>query len=443
MLRADLRGPRQERMMQMSGNNLKIRYKDCLHWILWIAVFQGGVADYLGFGHLSYLCDALLLFLFFARLFQNRLRVPNVRTRGELLAALGFFGVVLLGWLFRPASLPRALWGLRNYGRFFLFYCFALSVWKTEDVEKTEELFVKLLPFHMATVAFQFLAEGLKQDRLNGIFGRSVGGNGAMTLYLAIVLCVLLCRFEYGRIGLTKLLLWLFLLLVNAALSELKFFFLLAALLTLWYYVLSARKDRGTLVVLCFGVALIAGVQLLYVCFPEFTGYLSPGNLLKLVDEQKTYATQTDVGRTAVFSRLTPLMTKWAGEDAPLLGLGLGNGDYSDALPSLSSAFYNAYSSTHYTWLSLGYLFVETGYLGILAYAAFFVALEVQALKAYRERRSYRNLLGALFPLLCMALLIYNSSMRANYAYMAFTTLAWRSVAEKDERRNAAGRIKA
>lgn len=92
---------------------------------------------------------------------------------------------------------------------------------------------------------------------------------------------------------------------------------------------------------------------------------------MTMISDQEVYANQFDVGRTAVFSKLTPVITKWAGQHAVWFGIGLGNGDYSDAIPMLNSAFYTVYGIMHYTWLSLGYLFVEVGYLGTIAYLSF------------------------------------------------------------------------
>lgn len=127
---------------------------------------------------------------------------------------------------------------------------------------------------------------------------------------------------------------------VHAALSELKFLFVLASLLVVWYLAMSKRKGRGMILALFFVIALYVGMQIFYYVFPFWANYLSFDNIMTMISDQEVYANQMDVGRTAVFSKLTPVITKWAGQHAVWFGIGLGNGDYSDAIPMLNSAFY-------------------------------------------------------------------------------------------------------
>lgn len=406
-----------------------IRYKNILYIVLGICLFQGVISDYLRFRQVNYLCDVLLVFLLAVMICKNQVKIKKTNKNIEYISIVAFALIVLIGWWLNTFSIPRALWGTRNYGRFFLFYLMGKSIWNDEDVAAMENVFLKLFPIHMILIAFQYTVEGLNQDFLSGLFGKAQGGNGGLMIYLSIVLCIIICQFEYKKISAPKFAGYLLLILVNAALSELKFMFILAILLVVWYLAMSRRKGRGMLLALFFVIALYISMQIFYYIFPFWANYLSFDNIMAMITDQKVYATELDVGRTAVFSKLTPVITQWAGKPAVLFGIGLGNGDYSDAIPMLNSAFYNMYGIMHYTWLSLGYLFVEVGYLGTIAYVSFFVILEMKAIVAYQRKGTYYNLLGTFFPIVFMILIVYNSTLRSNFAYIAFSVLTWQALA--------------
>ena len=419
-----------------------IKYKNILYGVLGICLFQGIISDYLGFRQVNYLCDILLVLLLVVMLCRKQVKLNKTTNNIEYISILAFAIVALIGWGLNTVRLPSALWGLRNYGRFFLFFLLGRSLWNGEDVETMENFFMKIFPIHMILIAFQYVVEGLNQDFLSGLFGKTAGGNGGLMIYLSVILCIVICQFEYKKISTKKFVCYLLLIFVNAALSELKFLFVLASLLVVWYLAMSKRKGRGMILALFFVIALYVGMQIFYYVFPFWANYLSFDNIMTMISDQEVYANQMDVGRTAVFSKLTPVITKWAGQHAVWFGIGLGNGDYSDAIPMLNSAFYTVYGIMHYTWLSLGYLFVEVGYLGTIVYISFFVILEIKAIVAYQKRSSYYNLLGTFFPIVFMIIIVYNSTLRSNFAYMVFAVLTWQALAdEKKEEHSCDSKI--
>lgn len=415
----------------MIAKNGIVHGRSILYAIFLICLLQGVVSDYLGFRQINYLCDIFLCLIVMAGIKSRGPRIIIHKERKENIAIIAFGVIILLGWILNPAPPQMAMWGVRNYGRFFLFYVLAINIWHKEDAEKIENIFLKLFPIHIVLVAFQYVVEGLDQDALSGLFGNKVGGNGGLMIYLTIIFCIILCEFEYKKIGWIRFLAYLLLIFVNAALSELKFLFVLVALLMVWYFIMTKRKDRAAVLGIFFVIALFAGVQLLYYFFPGWADYLSIKNIVGLIESQRVYATQTDIGRTAIFSKLAPIIMDWEGKDALFVGIGLGNGDYSSAFSFLNSAFYKTYEATHYTWFSLGCLFVETGFLGTIAYVSFFVILEWKALLAYRRKKSYFSLMNTFYPLVALALIVYNSTMRSNFAYMMFAVLSLQELTNK------------
>ena len=226
-----------------------IKYKNILYGVLGICLFQGIISDYLGFRQVNYLCDVLLVLLLVVMLCRKQVKLNKTTNNIEYISILAFAIVALIGWGLNTVRLPSALWGLRNYGRFFLFFLLGRSLWNGEDVETMENFFMKIFPIHMILIALQYVVEGLNQDFLSGLFGKTAGGNGGLMIYLSVILCIVICQFEYKKISTKKFVCYLLLIFVNAALSELKFLFVLASLLVVWYLAMSKRKGRGMILV--------------------------------------------------------------------------------------------------------------------------------------------------------------------------------------------------
>lgn len=130
----------------MNGRAFKIKYKDCLYWILWICLFQGVISSYFGLNQINYVCDFLLIILLVTRLSSERLRHFRINKSIEFIPIIGFAIIILIGWIFNSTSLPMAIWGMRNYGRFFVYFIFCIALFDAKDVYKMEDMFVRVFP---------------------------------------------------------------------------------------------------------------------------------------------------------------------------------------------------------------------------------------------------------------------------------------------------------
>ena len=106
-----------------------IKYKSILNYIVGICLIQGVISDYIGFRQINYLCDLLLIVLFILMICKKKLFIKNINENLEYISLLIFILVILIGWGLNSVSVLRALWGIRNYGRFILFYIFARELW--------------------------------------------------------------------------------------------------------------------------------------------------------------------------------------------------------------------------------------------------------------------------------------------------------------------------
>lgn len=123
-----------------------IKYKNILYGVLGICLFQGIISDYLGFRQVNYLCDVLLALLLVVMLCKKQVKLNKTTNSIEYISILAFAIVALIGWGLNTVRLPSALWGLRNYGRFFLFFLLGRSLWSSEDVVTMENFFMKIFP---------------------------------------------------------------------------------------------------------------------------------------------------------------------------------------------------------------------------------------------------------------------------------------------------------
>lgn len=399
-----------------------ISYREMLlKGIFLIGLFQGIVTMLIPSIPVVYICDLLII------LFLLLLLKKPIYQRQNIIClwffVIAFLGVGILGIVINGGKLIYFLWGFRNYFRFFMFFFFCVYFLKEKDVAWCMKVLEWSFYPHIILVLFQYLL-GYRQDFLSGIWGVEAGGNGGLNLYLVGLTCVFLRKFYRKEISLVKYLLFLACICTNAAVSELKFLFVEIAILTVLYFVICQFSIKMLKMILCLGLIMLLGINLFIIVFPNYANYFSISNLYSEIVNSRHYASADDLGRSTIFSTLTPILKNWAGRGAIIWGLGLGNGDCSTAFPILNSAFYMSYGYLHYIWFSLGYLFVETGYIGVILYVMFFVMIFVMSLCRFKLWDSDEYLLTTLFSIACLMIMVYNNSLRGNTAYVGWFLLS-------------------
>lgn len=388
-----------------------------------ICFFQGIISMILPNVPAKYMCDVLLLLSIPFLLTEESYRRQNVFFLWLFMIAFLFVGII--SCLINNARIINFLWGFRNYFRLYLFFFLCIYFLGTRELDVCMKLVEGSFYFHMALIFIQYFIFHYKQDLLSGIWGVESGGNGPLNMYLIGLTCYNLYQFHERKITLIKYVLFLLCVCINGALSELKFLFVEIAIITVVYFIISRFSIKNLKMLICIGVILILGVTLLGLVFPFYLDYFSLDNLMSQIFNSQHYSTGQDIGRSAVFSTLTPILQNWGGTDAIFMGIGLGNGDYASAFPILNTPFFMEYEELHYTWLSLGYLFVETGYIGTFLYIMFFISILLMALYRFKMRKVNEYLFTSLFSLACLMILLYNNTLRSNYGYLAFFFLAY------------------
>ena len=405
-----------------------VSIKKCLFCILWISLFQGFLSSYFQLNMINYFIDVLQLFCLAILLkggFRKKEKVDR-HVKAIKLSVLLFGCVILAGWIINGVSFLQAIWGVRNYARFYLYFFLCYRTFEQSDYERIIDIFIKIFPIHIAVMFFQFFVEHLTYDFLGGIFGKLQGCAGGLMLYYGVLSIIILTKYEIKQIKLGKMLAYFTFILFSSALAELKAFFLFFLITIIVYALVTKNKIRGIVILFCGVAGFFIGLQILIKCFPSLENFFTIDNILKQLTNKNasyTYREGLDIGRSSIFYKLDPVISQWGGKLARWFGLGLGNAEYSTTFSFLNSSFYNVYSRSNYIHFSLSFLFVEMGYLGVFSYCLFFVMQEVAALNKALKHVNIYSTMNILLPVLCFFLIYYNSSLRTNYAFIIFSIL--------------------
>lgn len=384
----------------------------------------GTLQELLGLSRgIRYLLDGawVLLLLFWAR--------SGFRTNGKGIGRLALWAAAFLGYTLLVSaarlSVPAYyLWGARNSFRFYAaFFTFAAFL-TPEEVEGYLTAFDRLFWINFVVSLFQFFILGKKGDFLGGIFGTQSGVNADTNLFFLIVVTKSLLFYLEKRESPWRCVCKCAAALLVAALAELKFFFaefLLVLALAVFFTGISRRKFR--VILAGFGAAIL-GAALLNGVFPQFDRWFSVEWFFENAASRKGYTSSGDLNR---LNAISVIGERWlTGWDERLLGLGLGNCDTS-GYAFLSTPFYKKFSYMHYTWMSHAFLYLETGYLGLIFYFGFFLLTfaEIRAVEKRSEGLTGTCCrMGKILAICCLILTVYNASLRSEAAYMAYFVLA-------------------
>lgn len=371
----------------------------------------------------GYFLDILWLALtvFLARFWR---RSGGRRLGGLALWVLTFLGLTAAVYLVQFQSLWYYLWGLRNNFRFYAaVFSFALFL-KQRDVEEVWRLFDRLFWLNFWLSLLEFGVLGRRGDYLGGIFGMEQGCNGYTNIFLVIMVAKSVVFYLEGMGSSDRCLAKCAAALLIAALAELKFFFVEFAVILLLAMLFGKCTRRLFLLIMTGIVGAGVCVLLLYRMFPEFGGWFNPSDMLETATANTGYSSAGDLNRLTAISDISRQIFQSWGQR--IFGLGLGNCDYA-GFDFLTSPFYRGREGLHYTWMSHSFLFLETGYLGLVFFFGFFVLVFFAAGRREKRctgrQRAYCRV-GRILAVLCMMMGIYNASLRSEAGYLAYFALA-------------------
>ena len=118
-------------------------------------------------------------------------------------------------------------------------------------------------------------------------------------------------------------------------------------------------------------------------------------------------------------------------------GYGFGNCEYS-SFEIFTSNFYKIYGDYHYRWFTHLWVFLETGYFGIVSYLLIIISIFFQSFKCIKNKFNQLDFDCIIFTCIISVIMIlmffYNSLLKADFAYLAFFALSISSVIIKSNK---------
>ena len=414
---------------------VKIKSRTQPQWLCWLLVvlpfFFSGLIELLHAPtFIKYILDVAWLIVL---LIMLRQKIQISRTRSSALVAwtIAFFVYTLFEYVFLYQAALYYLWGVRNNFRFYVAFAAFCAFMDTDDVKEFLGFFDKLFWINIIVSLVQYALLEKRGDYLGGIFGVSQGCNGYSNVFFVIVLTKSVVMYMEGREKLGSCFLKFVAVILVAALAELKFFFAEAVVIVVLASLFTSFSWRKVGLILGSIVGLSAGAMLLAVLFPTFSKFFSLEYFFSTATSDRGYTGMGDLNRMTF---LTEINERFLEEPLQrLFGMGLGNCDYA-AYTFLVTPFYARYAGLHYTWLSTAFMYLETGWIGLIFFFGFFVLAFMNARKIEKKctgiAKSYCRI-AKIMAIMCVLIAMYNASLRTEAGYMAYFVLAIPSIVAK------------
>lgn len=335
-----------------------------------------------------------------------------------------FILLTIVGQMLEYQSILYYLWGIRNNFRFFAFFMLCTLMMNRETADSCMRLMDGLFYVNLVVTLYQSFVIKLHQDNIGGIFGSTKGYNGYTNIYLMIIVTCYMLKYMNNQTSLLKFVSRCGISLLIAALTELKMFFFEFVLITVMATMITKFSRRKLLVIIFSALGFVIGIQLLKAIFPYFSEWFQLDSILNYAISDKGYTNSDDINRlTAVTISWNRFLNTWPKK---LFGLGLGNCDYSSSYAFLNTPFYTSYRHMNYVWFSSSFIMLETGLTGLVVYAIFFIRV-YRAAKIVEKKEPENQLycqLARIMAVMAFVLIIYNSSLRMECAYMYYFVLA-------------------
>lgn len=369
----------------------------------------------------KYSADVVWVLALICMLFLRREMIFEKKVSPFIIYTVSFGLLLLIVYLFNYQSIAYFLWGFRNNFRFYFAFLSFIFFLDGNDAEGLLKLYDFLFWINAVITVFQFVVLGYNQDNLGGLFGVERGCNAYTLAFFSIVIGKSVLSFIDKKEKAWLCFLKCGVSLIIAAMAEIKFYFIVFAVIVFTAAVITRFSTQKLILILISSGLFIVSSMIMTSVFGEGSS-LSVERIWELVTA-KSYSSAEDLGRfTAI-----PVISKNFLTEIPekLFGMGLGNCDTS-AFDVCNTPFYKTYYYLHYTWFSSAFLFLENGFIGLLIYISFFVMCFVLSRKQSKKEGTNKLFcrLSMIIAVVCAILLFYNSSLRMEVSYILFFALA-------------------
>lgn len=407
---------------------IRIKKRTQPGWLVWLLImlpfFFGLLNELLGLPKLiRYTLDVAWLWLLLLMVLKSRMQNSSGISKPIIWVWL-FLVYALLAYIVQFQSPLYALWGVRNNFRFYVAFFAFIAFLSDADVSDYMKWFDRIFWVSAAVSLFQFFFLELQGDYLGGIFGGEKGSNGYSNIFFTIIVTYTVVAYLNGQEKTWHCFAKCATALLVAALAEMKFLFVEFVLVVALAVLYTRFTWRKLGVILGCSVAVLCGAALLVELFPGFADFFSVEWFLENALSNKGYTSSGDLNRLNAIPQINELWLKTPWQR--LFGLGLGNCDTS-GFAFLNTPFFEKYGDMHYTWISYAIIYLETGWIGLIFYFGFFLLVYRGICRIQKRSQGVTVdycVIGKIMAILCMIISVYNSSLRTEAGYMAYSILA-------------------
>ena len=372
---------------------------------------------------LSHIGNAII-FLMFLYLLPGRYFKEFYRNNKPLvLCALLFIIVGSVSALIYGPTVFLYLWSLRTYLRiFFLIGC----IYAVFDKKMLRDMCLGIniiMIAHTVLTLIQFFVLGVRWDYLNGIFGTSMGGDGAVNILLISCLSLTLYLFYKRAVNALHLMVVIFISIFNASLTEVKFYYIELLVCLALYIIFTDDKRRMLKLLPVIAVIFISSVPLMIYLYPYTTDFWGSNMIL---EETHAYRNELPEGisRLGQISGIKDKILSYGISKRPalgplsiFLGLGLGSAEWGYS-PAFCSEFFSLNTDLGYEDFLEPIVFAETGFAGLFLFNAMMIYGFIISLLTVVKTKCKRGFLGILVFAMLVGAVIYDNSLRSNNGYL-------------------------
>ena len=259
-------------------------------------------------------------------------------------------------------------------------------------------------------------------DNVGGLWGTTAGVNGYTNIHLVLSNIFALVLLSKKRISYFLTACIILCSCIQAAVAELKFFFIEFVILLSLTFIFSKNKIRLLPIITASFFVLSLGLSLLVFVYDYTENFFT-------FDSISSYSEKSYASHSAGMDRMTalPLIKTMflTTIDKFLLGIGLGNAEITTLYTPI---FMQKFEFLHIYFFSHGMLFLETGLLGLILYYLFFL---LPVPYYYRNRTNEDSQTALVLTFLILTFTFYNQSMRIDSALLVFPFLGVSFISSK------------
>ena len=380
---------------------------------------------------LNYVTDIINIILLIGVIINFKKNKGNPIKNTPIFIAYILFFINLISFLIDFSNPALFLWGFRNIYRFFIFFYCCIHILNKEDIIKIFHILEKIYIINFFICIYEYFIRGIQFDSLGGIFGNNtIGGNGPLNVFIILMDIYYFIMYFNKQNSMFSLVVVLATSLILASVAELKIVYFEIILLLILVPIFIKFNVKMIITVILTLLIGYGALSIYIELYPNNEGFLS----LDFVEEyalNSSYGSSTDINRLSAISTINERYflnnTKYK-----FIGMGLGNAETSQ-ISMLNSTFFKRYGDTFkYTWFSHAFMYLESGYIGLILYISFFLKIIYDSFMS-KNKDIYMSI-AFLFSIYCIIFLFYNQSLRIEtMGYTIFFVLSIPYILKREE----------